>query len=237
MQIVKALVGGLIGGGSGALLSSQIQSMADLSSPWFLLLIGLGTGIGARIATGSSRSFATGVTGAVTAILVIFASSYMEAMADVKGSPETNAAPVAVVDMGDVALDDPTESGEDVADPGEDVADTGDAADTAGEAEADVEAETGEDAETGDEAENADGENANSTPADSSSGTGPATTSHAPAAATTPISPVRSQFDWTPMEFLINAGSALLAFALSGGSGAAAGGAGRRGSSDRDADA
>ena len=247
MQVVKALVGGVIGGGIGAFLSGQIQSMTDLSSPWLLLIIGLGTGLGARLACGANRSFATGVTGAVAAIVMIFGSSYMDAMAEAKGSAEANAEPVSVIDVNELSPAELSEGVEEATDPG----DGGEAEESEADGEADSgddtdpdDAETSDDAETDDaetdDAETDDAETSDDAETDSEkittsdAGTGPSPTSNAPADATAPGAAVSMPSAWSPLDFLINGGSALLAFVLSSGSGAAAGGGASR-SEDSDA--
>ena len=87
MQMLKALVGGIIGGGIGILIVNQIQAGED-SNPWFLLIVGLLAGLGARILAGADRSFVTGLMGALTAIAVTLGSTYWASMSDFQAAAE-----------------------------------------------------------------------------------------------------------------------------------------------------
>lgn len=85
MAIIKALVGGLIGGGIGAYASSMVHEAMRTSSPWGLLLAGLFAGLGVRLVCGKDRSFLTGVISSVAAILAIVGTSYINSMAIIRG--------------------------------------------------------------------------------------------------------------------------------------------------------
>ena len=100
MEIVKSMLGGVIGGAVGALVANMIQSISGYSGPWFLLITGLGTGIGVRIAAGLNRSFVTGVVGAVTTVIVLLGSTVATSMAEVRA----NAKEVAITKI-DAAVD------------------------------------------------------------------------------------------------------------------------------------
>lgn len=78
MAIIKALLGGIIGGGVGALLSNMIPGH------WPVLLAGLLAGLGVRLACGNQRNFMTGVVAAVAAILMVVGTSYYSSMATIR---------------------------------------------------------------------------------------------------------------------------------------------------------
>jgi len=80
MSMLKALIGGFFGGATGAYLVERIPDLIGLSGPWMILLAGLLAGIGTRLACGNNRSFATGMAGAIAAILAISAVSYLTSM-------------------------------------------------------------------------------------------------------------------------------------------------------------
>lgn len=78
MAIFKALLGGIIGGGVGALLANMIPGQ------WPVLLAGLLAGLGVRLCCGNQRNFMTGVVAAVAAILMVVGTSYSKSMATIR---------------------------------------------------------------------------------------------------------------------------------------------------------
>ena len=76
MSVVKALAGGLIGGAVGA-FGAQLVSP---TSQWPVVLAGVLAGIGVRVACRAERSFITGVTAAVAALLAISGVSYFSSL-------------------------------------------------------------------------------------------------------------------------------------------------------------
>ena len=211
MGIVKSMLGGLVGGAIGAVVASVIQSAAGVSSPWFLLVTGLGTGIGVRAAAGANRNFATGVVGAVTTVVVLLGSSVATSLAQVSASPEA----VEITEI------------EAVADPSLDQeSDSAGADDAAGEAEEGEDAESAgtesEDAseseEDPDSVETLDEEAARAATAAASAASS-GITADGPITDEAAVKELERQTGWSVMDFLFNGVSALLAFALSSGSG------------------
>ncbi len=89
MPVIKALLGGLIGGGVGAYAAVFIQPMLGTPTPWTVLLAGLCAGLGVRLACGSERNFLTGVVAAVVSILALVGVTYTTSMAALKNAAET----------------------------------------------------------------------------------------------------------------------------------------------------
>ena len=104
MQVVKALIGGLIGGGIGAYLGKLGSASEELSSSvgWLFLLAGVLAGLGVRLVCGADRSFLTGVIAAVTAVLAIMGASYATSVSERNKVAETmNSAKMPVIDIGE----------------------------------------------------------------------------------------------------------------------------------------
>ena len=59
MPVVKALVGGVIGGCLGAYIVNLIGPVRGAAGPWLILLAGLGAGLGTRLISGANRNFIT----------------------------------------------------------------------------------------------------------------------------------------------------------------------------------
>jgi hypothetical protein len=237
MEIVKSMLGGLIGGAIGAVVANMIQSISGFSSPWFLLITGLGTGLGVRAAAGMNRSFVTGVIGAVTTVVVLLGSSVATSMAEVRAKAKE----VAITKI--ESTDEPVlDEGSETAEPAADEAATDEpAADdsAADEPAADSEPEAGEDAETsetdsGDAAEfdnateaeegddwgdPADEEAARAATAAASAATAPPAATADAEASNPAVDQLKKQTGWSVMDFLFNGVSALLAFAIASGSG------------------
>jgi hypothetical protein len=79
MSPAKALVGGLVGGCVGAFVADALQSALQTTTPWPILLGGLGAGLGTRLSCGSSRNLTTGLIAAFTAILGVAVVTYVNA--------------------------------------------------------------------------------------------------------------------------------------------------------------
>lgn len=224
MGIVKSLVGGLVGGALGAVLANLIQSAAGISSPWFLLVTGLGTGLGVRAAAGANRSFATGVVGAITAVIALLGSSVATSFAEVSATPdEVVVTEIEAADDPDAALESETAAEDAGEEPGDDSAAEPDEDATASDSESSDEAE---DSESDDAAETA--EESEPEPIDEAAAraaTAAASAATAPFAGDGPITDeaaleqLERQQGWSVMDFLFNGVSALLAFALASGSG------------------
>jgi hypothetical protein len=84
MNIVKALVGGLVGGGLGAVASNYAQPLFKEPNPWTLILAGLFAGLGVRVLCGRNRDFLTGVLATVAAILAIGGASYWVSLSTIR---------------------------------------------------------------------------------------------------------------------------------------------------------
>jgi hypothetical protein len=92
MNIVKALVGGLVGGGLGAVASNYAQPLFKEPNPWTLILAGLFAGLGVRVLCGRNRDFLTGVLATVAAILAIGGASYWVSLSTIRAMETANAA-------------------------------------------------------------------------------------------------------------------------------------------------
>ena len=91
MPVVKALVGGVIGGCLGAYIVNLIGPVRGAAGPWLILLAGLGAGLGTRLICGANRSFMTGVAAAIAAILGVTIISYSTAAVALQSSDEMEA--------------------------------------------------------------------------------------------------------------------------------------------------
>ena len=90
MHIVKALVGGLIGGCIGAFLANMIQVPRGSFGPWLVLLAGLGAGIGARLACGANRNLVTGISAAIASVLSLVIVGYAMAAVAVQANADVD---------------------------------------------------------------------------------------------------------------------------------------------------
>lgn len=216
MGIVKSLVGGLVGGALGAVLANLIQSAAGISSPWFLLVTGLGTGLGVRAAAGVNRNFATGVVGAVTAVIALLGSSVATSFAEVSATPdEVVVTEIDATDDPDAALESETAAEDAGEEPDEDAtASDSESSDEAADSESDDAAETAEDSEP----EPIDEAAARAATAAASAATAPFA-GDGPMTDEAALEQLERQRGWSVMDFLFNGVSALLAFALASGSG------------------
>lgn len=218
MEIVKSMLGGLIGGAVGAYVANLIQSVSGLSSPVFLLITGLGAGIGVRVAAGMNRSFATGVVGVVTTVIILLGSVLASEVAEVRRAAEE--VKVTQVPKSTTATDPDMVESSDVAtsegDAATESAETGDE-DNEEQTSADAESPATEpaDAEPEDDApEPTDEQAAREATAKASEATVPQA---APVAGAT--EGLADRLGWSLVDFLFNGGAALLAFVLSTGSG------------------
>lgn len=88
MQVIKALIGGLVGGCLGAYVVNLIGPVRGAMGPWLILLAGLGAGLGARLLCGANRSFVTGIVSAIAAIVGVVLVSYSTAAVALRSSDE-----------------------------------------------------------------------------------------------------------------------------------------------------
>ena len=218
MGVLKAIVGGLVGGAAGAFVANLIQAFTGESHPAFLLITGLGAGLGIRAAAGVNRSFATGIVGVIATVAVLLGSSVAQSMAEIRPADGE-----VIVETTDVATDAIEADGES--------AESLEAAEENSDEQANDGAESSEEEPA--ESESGDGEPAEEAPtaaeqeAAALAEQADRDAAAAASAATAPDIPIDSsqakelerRFGWSPMDFLFNAGSALLAFALSTGSG------------------
>ncbi len=214
MQVFKAIIGAFIGGGIGAFLSTLSPGLLGETN-WLILLAGLGAGLGARVVCGADRTFVTGLIAAVAAVLAMAGASLYTSMSEINELADVREPlPAPVIEMADpeqevVVAAEVTETA--------DVAETADATETADAADIAVtesESEPSEDAAATENLSDAD-DNA------------------AANAAYEAANEAQSEFvgdleqgetkvvNDTVMEYLLNAMSALLAFALGTGRGAA----------------
>ncbi len=77
MSLLKALIGGIIGGTVGAYLAELIHPTLQSPGHWTVLIAGLLAGLGTRMACQANRSFVTGVMAAVATIVAISGVSYV----------------------------------------------------------------------------------------------------------------------------------------------------------------
>ncbi len=77
MSLLKALVGGIIGGTIGAYLADLIHPTLQSPGHWTVLIAGLLAGLGTRMACHGNRDFVTGVMASVATIVAISGVSYV----------------------------------------------------------------------------------------------------------------------------------------------------------------
>ena len=219
MQIVKALVGGLAGGSIGVYVSNVLQQATHLASPWSLLLVGLGAGLGVRLLCGKNRNFATGAVSAIATIVALLGISYANSMA-VLNSASDPLQPV-VTDWEDLEDEAEEEAAADADEPTADDQLSEAAADESEDA-ADADQEDTDEADTdADEADDqlAEGSDDDEGAADDEQPAAPQQTLTIPKV---DQNATPRQVDWRSLEVIMHGLSALLAYFLGMGTAVAA---------------
>ena len=240
MQIVKALVGGLIGGAVGVVLSNGLQSAYKLADPWSLPLVGLGAGLGVLLLCGKDRNFATGAIAAVASIVALLGLSFANSMV-VLSSAEDTSQPVLRQRSSDDIAEEETATEQETSDDME-ADDAEKDQETADEASDDMEADDADDVKNNEEGSDKGTEDSGDAVAEGKDDSGKdegAPKESVPDQRRLPtdsaVAPSESQqVDWKSSEVILQAVSALLAYFVGAGWGKpATANGGQSGASDK----